>query len=269
MKIIQFSDLHITPPDGLLFGSDPLDRLRSCVQHVNRHHADADLCVLTGDLTHAGHPRAYERLREGLQDLIPPVRLMMGNHDSRSAFHSVFPQATTDLPGFVQRAETLGDWRLIYLDTLEDGYTNGYLCTRRLQWLQQELAAHRGPVMLFSHHPLPALQYPSMDWLRMSNASDLLPLLKAHPAPVHLFSGHVHRCTSGVWNGLHFVTVNGTNHQHELDLEREGAATSTFEPASYALILPNADGLTVHFQPFGYEELRFPYTGDLSALKCV
>lgn len=269
MKIIQFSDLHITPPSALLFGSDPLERLRSCVRHINHHHADADLCVLTGDLTHAGHPLAYERLRMGLQELIPPVRLLMGNHDSRHAFKAAFPQASTDLPGFVQHAESLGDWRLIYLDTLQDGYTNGYLCQDRLNWLRGQMAAHPGPVMLFSHHPLPALQYPSMDWLRLSNAELLLPLLKAHPAPVHLFSGHVHRCAAGIWNDFPFVTVSGTNHQHELDLERPGAATSTFEPASYAVILPNDDGLTVHFQPFGYEELRFPYTGDISALKCL
>lgn len=269
MKIIQFSDLHITPPGALLFGSDPLERLRRCVRHINHHHADADLCVLTGDLTHAGHPLAYERLHEGLQELIPPVRLLMGNHDSRPAFKTVFAQAATDLPGFVQHAESLGSWRLIYLDTLQDGYTNGYLCQDRLNWLRGQMAAHPGPVMLFSHHPLPALQYPSMDWLRLSNAELLLPLLNAHPAPVHLFSGHVHRCAAGTWNGFPFVTVSGTNHQHELDLERSGAATSTFEPASYAVILPNDDGLTVHFQPFGYDELRFPYTGDISALKCL
>ncbi|WP_341668644.1 phosphodiesterase [Alcaligenes sp. SDU_A2] len=269
MKIIQISDLHITPPGGLLFGSDPADRLRSCVRHINRYHPDADLCVLTGDLTHAGHPLAYERLRAVLQELTVPTRLLMGNHDSREAFWSYFPATHTDVPGFVQHAQTLGQWRAIYLDTLQDGYTNGYLCQTRLDWLQDELARHAGPVLLFSHHPLPALQYPSMDWLRLSNAQALLPMLQAHPAPVHLFSGHVHRCSAGIWNGLPFTTVSGTNHQHELDLVRTGAATSTFEPASYAVILPNEDGLTVHFQPFGYEELRFPYTGDIGALKCM
>lgn len=269
MKIIQISDLHITPADHLLFGSDPLRRLQQCVQHINRHHADADLCVLTGDLTHAGHPLAYERLHAGLQDLIPPVRLMMGNHDNRAAFRRVFAQERTELSDFVQYAETVQDWRLIYLDTLQDGFTNGYLCELRLSWLQNELARHTGPVMIFSHHPFPNLQYPAMDWLRLSNAQQILPMLKAHPAAVHLFAGHVHRCASGIWNGLPFVTVSGTNHQHELDLAHEGAATSTFEPASYAVILPNAEGLTVHFQPFDYLELRFPYTGDLGQLRCM
>lgn len=269
MKIIQFSDLHITPAEQFLFGSDPLDRLQQCVQHINRHHADADLCVLTGDLTHAGHPLAYERLAKGLQALIPPVRLLMGNHDSRSAFHRVFPAAQTDLPGFVQFAESVQDWRLIYLDTLQDGFTNGHLCPLRLNWLENELAQHSGPVMIFSHHPLPSLQYPAMDWLRLGNAQQVLPLLKAHSAPLHLFSGHVHRCAAGIWNGLPFVTVSGTNHQHELDLVHEGAAASTFEPASYAVILPNENGLTVHFQPFAYQELRFPYTGDVNQLRCI
>lgn len=269
MKIIQISDLHMTPPGQLLFGADPAQRLMACIQHINRHHADADLCVLTGDLTHAGHPLAYERLAQCLEHLIPETRFLMGNHDERRAFGSYFPKALTTLAGFYQFSEVMGQHVCIYLDSLEQGYTNGYLCPTRLQWLEKELRATSLPVLLFSHHPLPQLQYPSMDWLRLRNADSVHELLKRHQAGVHLFAGHVHRCAAGTWKGIPFSTVNGTNHQHELDLMHQGAATSTFEPASYALILPHQEGVTVHFQPYDYPEMRFPYQGDIGLLKCV
>lgn len=269
MKIIHLSDLHITPAGKSLFDADPAAHLMQCIAHINKHHADAQLCVLTGDLTHAGHPLAYQRLAQCLQTLKMPVRFLMGNHDDRQAFGQVFTAQTTELDGFVQYAEILGDYEALYVDSLQDGYTDGYLCERRLQWLEQKLAQATCPILLFSHHPLPMLQYPAMDWLRLSNAEQVLPLLKRCAQPVHLFSGHVHRCSAGVWNGIPFFTVNGTNHQHELDLHTHGAATSTFEPASYAVILPHAEGVTVHFQPFGYDDsVRFPYTGNVDALKC-
>lgn len=268
MKIIQISDLHITPADKSLFGADPAAQLMQCIAHINRHHGDAQCCVITGDLTHAGHPLAYERLAQCVAALQMPVRLLMGNHDERQAFKQVFGQQPTELPSFVQYAEQWGEYEALYVDSLQDGYTDGYLCEQRLAWLEHKLAQATCPILLFSHHPLPLLQYPAMDWLRLSNADSILPLLQRCPQPVHLFSGHVHRCSAGTWHGIPFATVNGTNHQHELDLHTQGAATSTFEPASYAVIVPHEAGVTVHFQPFGYDDsVRFPYTGNLDALK--
>ena len=86
MKLVQISDIHLVPHGALLFGEDPAARLRACVDDNNRHHADAQLCVITGDLTHDGDPAAYRVLADCVDKLVPPVRLLMGNHDDRAAF---------------------------------------------------------------------------------------------------------------------------------------------------------------------------------------
>ena len=64
MKIIQVSDTHIVPPGRGLWGFDPRARLEACIADVNARHGDADLCILTGDLTDRGEPEAYGELRE-------------------------------------------------------------------------------------------------------------------------------------------------------------------------------------------------------------
>ena len=51
MKVIQITDIHLVPAGKLLFGEDPVTRVRHCIAHVHEHHPDADLCVITGDLT--------------------------------------------------------------------------------------------------------------------------------------------------------------------------------------------------------------------------
>ncbi|WP_245458628.1 MULTISPECIES: metallophosphoesterase [unclassified Mesorhizobium] len=86
MKIIQLSDPHLMAPGGRLHGSDPLTRLEACLADIGRNHADADLVVISGDLTNDGDRAAYAALRQALAGLVPPCRLMLGNHDDRALF---------------------------------------------------------------------------------------------------------------------------------------------------------------------------------------
>lgn len=58
MKIIQLSDLHLTGGNTALFGSRPDERLAAAVDSILRDHADAALCLMTGDLADAGDARA-------------------------------------------------------------------------------------------------------------------------------------------------------------------------------------------------------------------
>ena len=93
MKFIHLSDLHLVAPGTLLHGLDPMWGLERCVASIRAHHADAALCVVTGDLTHDGEPAAYDAARRCLAGLPMPVHLMIGNHDDRAAFRAVTSQA--------------------------------------------------------------------------------------------------------------------------------------------------------------------------------
>ncbi|RWK41303.1 MAG: phosphodiesterase, partial [Mesorhizobium sp.] len=70
-----------------------------------------------------------------LRDLRVPTRLLLGNHDSRESFVRAFPDEARDSDGFVQSVHESSAGRLIFLDTLVEGYGHGSLSDGRLEWL--------------------------------------------------------------------------------------------------------------------------------------
>ena len=135
MKLIHLTDLHLVPPGVMLFAFNPAERLRKTIERINRDHADAELCVVTGDLTDEGDFASYELLRDVLQDLRVPTRLLLRNHDSRENFVRAFPGEPRDENGFVQSVHESSAGRLIFLDTLVEGSGHGALDEGRLEWL--------------------------------------------------------------------------------------------------------------------------------------
>ncbi|WP_258589037.1 metallophosphoesterase [Mesorhizobium sp. AR02] len=144
MKIIQLSDPHLMAPGGLLYGSDPLARLDACLADIGKNHADAELVVISGDLTNDGERAAYVALRERLAQFSPPCRLMLGNHDDRALFLEMFPDAAAE-QGFVQSVFDGSEGRLILLDTLDSGHVEGRLCAARLEWLDEKAEGSARP----------------------------------------------------------------------------------------------------------------------------
>lgn len=260
MKVIQITDIHLVPDGKLLFGEDPVARFRACIADVNQHHPDADLCVITGDLTHDGDEASYRILDDCLAQLIPPVRLLLGNHDERPAFRSVFPNAPVDAQGFVQDVHDSAAGRLIFLDTKEPDTHEGRLCADRLTWLENKLREAAGrPVFIFSHHPPFELDLPSMDWIRLREEASLRALVAAHGDVRYMFAGHVHRPSGGTWYGTPFATVPGTNHQHALDFTVTGPATTSMEPPAYAVLSLRDCGVVVHYKAFMDDSRQYPY----------
>ena len=90
MKIIQITDTHLMPRGTNLHGLNPCERLEACIASINEFHADAEMCIITGDLTDQGHPEAFHDLREILQQLPMPYHLLIGNHDHRKIFSENF-----------------------------------------------------------------------------------------------------------------------------------------------------------------------------------
>src|SRR5687767_1996338 len=103
-KLVHISDIHIDPKP--ILGIDPVSNFKACIDHVAEFQSDADRVVITGDLTHHGLRESYELLRDMLDQsplkngLAP--RLLIGNHDDRDIFRSVFPEAAADHNGHVQ-----------------------------------------------------------------------------------------------------------------------------------------------------------------------
>jgi len=74
MKIIHFSDIHIH--DQLILGQNSTERFQTALKHVYDNHLDANLFVISGDLTHHGRLQSYKKLKEILDKANLPLHLL-------------------------------------------------------------------------------------------------------------------------------------------------------------------------------------------------
>ncbi len=244
MKLIHLTDLHLVPPAQTLWGLDPFARFDAALTDIAAHHADADLCAITGDLTEQGDIAAYETLKERLARFPVETHLMLGNHDDRASYLKVFGGA--DPSGHVQHAIEREGAHLLFLDTLKGPPSSaGLYDAPRREWLKGVLARAAGaPVYLFMHHPPFDIGHALMDLIKLDDAADFASLLAGHDVR-HIFFGHAHRTISGVWNGIGFSALPSLNHQ----LPLVGGSVETVysdEPPMYAVVTISGGMTVVH-----------------------
>ncbi len=245
MKFIHLTDLHLVAPGETLWGLSPLDRLDACLRDLAAHHADAEFCVITGDLAERGEVAAYAALKERLERFPVATHLLLGNHDDRGNFRSVFGGE-----GFVQSAITHAGARFLFLDTLKGPPSSaGLYDAPRRAWLVDQLARAKGaPVYVFMHHPPFDIGHPLMDLIKLDDAEAFAALLKGHDIR-HIFFGHAHRTLSGQWRGIPFSALPSLNHQLPLVA---GSVPTVYsdEPPMHAVVLLDGDRTIVHSDAF-------------------
>lgn len=246
-KLIWLTDLHLVR-DGTPSPADvdPLQRLRLALGAVRADHGDADLLVISGDLVQRGHTEAYHALRQALEGSDMPCRLLVGNHDDRTSLQEAFPENPW-ADGFVQGVDDLGHARILYLDTqAADGAHHGELCSRRLDWIEEEVgSASDRPLLVFLHHPPCDIGVPALDRLRLANNARFRSLIEGRAASTHLLCGHVHRNATGAWAGHPLTTLKSTHSQFAFNTSAD-RLTRTDEPPGYAVILTGPEGIMIN-----------------------
>ncbi|MGQ7847895.1 metallophosphoesterase [Granulosicoccus sp. 3-233] len=216
MKVIHLTDLHISPDP--VMNCDSIEPCEAALRHIARFHTDADLIVVTGDLSDHGDRESYLKLRQLLMDAgladDPRLRLLLGNHDDRKVFQSVFPETPKDSNGFTQWAEKTESGLFVYLDTHEPGTNTGHFCEDRSAWLDATLSsaqADNTPAWLFMHHNPTPVHVLSADSIGLLNGSSFRTLIGKYRDIVrHIAFGHCHFTLSGSLHGVPLSANRGT-----------------------------------------------------------
>lgn len=190
-KILQITDIHLqADPTEKLQGAVIEQRWHCVLAHIQAHHLDADLLMLTGDLVHHSGPVAYQRLTRHLDELGLPAVWIPGNHDNveeMSLYGSVaLNRDTVDL----------GGWRVVLLDSTAapDGRGSGSLSSSEIQRLRNELDRQEDKhLLLVLHHNPLALGSVWQDAIALQNADQFWPLLKNNTHVRGIIFGHVHQ----------------------------------------------------------------------------
>ncbi|MEO1016300.1 MAG: phosphodiesterase [Pseudomonadota bacterium] len=251
LKFVVMSDLHIVPEGDVSAGLDTAGRFECAVKDINRHHADADFCVLAGDLADHGDAESYERLKELMKPLSVPTYITLGNHDDRNVYLDVFGRGEMAEDAFLNHAIDVKGYRVIVLDSSEPGVPGGVLCENRLDWLEARLAEAIGrPVIIVLHHHANDLHLP-VDTIKLDRAEAFVDVVKTHPDVRQVIAGHVHLATSGYWQGIPFTTLAGGHYSVSVHLPGMSGAQARLEgPGQYAVVLADKESVLVHFHNF-------------------
>lgn len=257
MKLVHISDIHINAePIG---GTDSVAAFAACLAHVEKRHADADLVVISGDLTHHGRRENYEKLREMLEASVLDPVLMIGNHDHRETFKQVFPDAPVDDDGHIQQALEVDGHLAVFLDTNLAGNHSGRLGPRRLAWLSarlDEAERERMPVLLFMHHHPVQIGVLATDILALVQKKEFATIVRRYRDTIrHIFFGHCHMTLSGSIEGVAFSAPRSTSHPGWPEFEgRLAYGHGPIEP-SYNLVLIDGSSVVVHTIDYRLDDL--------------
>lgn len=255
LKFLVLSDLHLVDEEATSHGLDTFLRMRRAVDWINANHADADFCVLAGDLADLGFKGAvapYERLKTLLTELQVPCHITIGNHDNRETFLSVFGEDKRAETGCIDTVIDAKDYRVILLDSVVEGddHTHGgQLSERQLDWLQARLDDHSGPVVVVLHHHANPLHV-RVDRIMLQDGDRLASVLKSHGDIRQVIAGHVHFTSCGIWHGIPFTTLAGNHYNVTVPLDPEAKVDDLWGPAQMAVVLGDAAQTLVHFDNF-------------------
>ena len=252
MKFIHITDIHLVGKGSTLHEISPQARLKSCLEDITKWHSDAAFCVISGDLAEFGDEQAYLELKEQLSSFSMPCFLLVGNHDDRTVFQSVFKDYPKDPNGFVQHRHEVDNKVFLFLDTNKDGHGvhEGQLCSKRLAWLKAQLIeAQEKPTYIFLHHPPFEIGISYVDHIKLVEVEAFAETIAIAKNLRHIFYGHVHRMTYVNWRGISFTSLCSLSHHIPLN---PNSTESPFcdEAPAYGVVETTNDQLTINFNTF-------------------
>lgn len=178
--IVHLSDLHCGSPYFLP------ELLQTAIDEINA--LDADMVIVSGDLTNEGFRQEYELALGYLDELTAPEMIVVpGNHDSRNVGYVHFE----DLFGSRRRRLRLGGIAVVAVDSSQPDVDHGSVGRGLYRWIEEGFAEPADLKIFVLHHHLLPVPGTGRERNVVHDAGDALECLQR--AGVNLvLSGHKH-----------------------------------------------------------------------------
>lgn len=181
LLLVHMSDMHCGPK---LEGNT----LQQAIDEINM--LNADIVVVTGDLTEEGLTSEFQEAKRYLKQLkCKHIVVGSGNHDSRTTGYLLFPKFF----GEPSSVTEIGDIALIMLNSSRPDREDGEIGYNQGLWLKRCLNQHEDKFKIVAlHHHLIPVPDTGMERNTVSDAGDLLRTLILNEVNLVL-CGHRHR----------------------------------------------------------------------------
>ena len=255
MKIIHLSDPHIYTDN--INGIDPVSRFKKALDHILKNHNDADLFVITGDITDLGDKESYQLFIKIIQDANLPTKLdpklIIGNHDNREEFKKNFPLVQEDENGFIQYFTDIENKRFIFIDTNLINTHVGHYCDNRQVWLNKilnETSADQDVYIFMHHNPL-ALVREESDGIGLKQKEEFKKILLNNNKNIkHIFFGHQHITSSGSYCGITFSSPRSTWSPLIPNFSNQYRLGTANTDTNYNIAIIRPDATIIHTEDF-------------------
>ncbi len=258
MKIIHLSDTHIVDnKEKNLYGIDPSFRLKKALDSIRKHHSDASMVVITGDLVDRATKEAYEIFYNIIKDFPIPIYPIVGNHDKKDLFLKYFPKFTHS--GFVQYAINVDKFVFLFLDTLVEDKPYGNLCQKRLNWLEKQLKIYKEKkiYIFMHHHPLKSFMHDMDKYANLKDSDKFWNIIDRYENILHITYGHLHRITQMQRKNISLHSTKSTTFQVAFTPNEAREYLTNEEKPTYCIMLLEDGDLLLHHHEFLNEDEKY------------
>ncbi len=238
VRVLQFTDTHLfATAAGRMKGVDTSACLAAVVEQAFSFH-EADIVVLTGDLSQDESEESYINLADLLSRYHREIHWLPGNHDCKPLMKEVF----SAYPAFkAELSRQIGPWRFLFLDSAVEGRVEGELSASELARARTWLVENSGDCYraIFLHHNPVTMDSRREDRMMLRNSEVFEALLAENGGVEAVIFGHVHQdCVQGRGRTLYIAS-----------------------PSTCVQFRPTATGLTIDRKAPGYRYIEFAGDG--------
>lgn len=224
--LAQLSDLHLGASwEEVEPGVEPLLRLEAAIDTIMALPNRVDAVLVSGDVSDDGSEQSYGKARGALERLGVPVHVLPGNHDHRRRMREAF-----GLPGRgdepINYSVSVGELRLVVLDSIVPGQDPGALGLERMRWLDAALAEEPSSPTILAMHQAPLAtgntHWDGINWEDSRAArGELAAVVERHPQLRAIVAGHLHRIAASTLAGCPVFSAPSAYVQAVPDFERD------------------------------------------------
>ncbi len=189
MKFAFITDLHIDKAYEYPYGIDPRANFQRILKAIAK--GPAEQLIIGGDLCYrAPEVEIYEWIFEELAQFKMPFHIIAGNHDDPEMMSKIGGFEALMTEGELFYARKFKPFLAIFLDT-----SKGKVSKNQLAWMDRQLYQHKGPTVIFMHHPPMHAGVPVMDdnpKRAFQGKEAFLEILESTNRPIPIFTGHYH-----------------------------------------------------------------------------